>query len=220
MITKVILILSILTLTFLDIVGQEKECDCIELDLSDENKFKCDTTFFENGAFMYLQLNCDSTWLTFENKQKVILKSCEKEMILECGRSGLFFLKEYPNYLLFVFEWISGCCTTPDLVFISKQNGLEIKRISKDLFVWGDNDLDYSLYFSDTTYTKLIYRNHITDIEYLYNFDEYLVVESAVENNVMSYDKLFVNFIIDNDKFKFDFLKPDKKIEKISIQIK
>ncbi|MFA7326895.1 MAG: hypothetical protein WC121_09540 [Candidatus Kapaibacterium sp.] len=218
--TKVILVLVILTFTFLDILSKEKDCDCIELGLSDENKLKCDTTFFENGAFMYWQINCDSTWLTFENNQKVILKSCKKEMILECGRSGLFFLKEYPNYLLFIFEWISGCCVPPDIVFISKENGLEINRISKYLFVWGDNDLDYSLYFSDTTYTNLIFHNHLTDIEYLYNFDEYLVAESAVENNVMSYDKLFDNFLIDNNKFKFYFLNPVGQKEEINIRIK
>ncbi len=125
----------------LSTISLESQCDCLELGLIEENQYNCDTTFFDNGAFLYWQLNCDSTWLTFENRQKVILKSCEKEMLLECKRIGLLFIKEYPNYILFIHEWISGCCTTPDLVFISKENGLELNRVSKYQFIWGDANL-------------------------------------------------------------------------------
>ena len=177
----------------LSVISLESQCDCIELGLSEENKYNCDTTFFENGAFLYWQLNCDSTWLTFENKQKVILKSCENEMILECKRIGLSYMKEYPNYLLFIHEWISGCCTPPDLVFISKVKGVELNRISKNQFVWGDANLNYVLYFADSTYTKLIYLDHLTDKEYSYKFEESIITESATINEVLHINDLFKN---------------------------
>lgn len=86
------LIALMFVLSSVNVIGYESKSDCVEFNLIEENKFNCDTTHFDNWAYLYWQLNCDPTWLTFENKQKVIIKSCEKKMILECGRSGLFFL--------------------------------------------------------------------------------------------------------------------------------
>lgn len=109
---------------------------------------------------------------TFENKDKQVIKSCEVSDVYECERTGLHLLKEYPNYLLFNYKWTSGCCTPPDIVFISKENGKEIKRINNDQFIGGDIDENYLLYFSDTTYKKLIYLDHYTDIQYFVPFEK------------------------------------------------
>lgn len=216
---KNILINIMFVLLSINVIGYESQCDCIELGISEENWYNCDTTFFDNGAYLYWQLNCDSTWLTFEYQQKIILKSCEKEMQLECKRSGLSFIKEYPNYLLFIYEWISGCCVPPDLVFISKENGLEINRVDNDLFVWGNGDLNYALFFFDTSYTNLIYLNHLTDRQYSYKFEKGKVDESARKNSVFYIEDLFNNVRVNRDLLEFNFINTQGKVEELSFKI-
>ena len=126
------------------------------MEIAEENGQKCEFQNFQNGSRLYWQWNCDSSWLTFENKEKVILKSCENETVYGCQRAGLGFLKEYKHYLLFQYEWISGCCASPDMVFINKETGKGIKRISQGQIVWGKREKDYQLYFSDSPFTALV----------------------------------------------------------------
>ncbi|WP_373397828.1 hypothetical protein V8V91_25460 [Algoriphagus halophilus] len=152
-----------LFLTSFQMFSQQLECACDSMEIAEENRYKCEIQNFQNGSQLYWQWNCDSSWLTFENKEKVILKSCENETVYGCQRAGLGFLKEYKNYLLFQYEWISGCCASPDMVFINKETGKEIKRIPHEQFVWGDIEKDYLLYFSDSTFTSLILLDHLTD---------------------------------------------------------
>ncbi|MGE5436664.1 MAG: hypothetical protein ACM3O3_05500 [Syntrophothermus sp.] len=188
--------------------------------INPENQYKCDTTLFSNGAKMYWQWNCDSAWLVFENKEKVVLKSCEESNVYECGRTGLNYLKEYPNYLLFQYKWISGCCTPPDIIFINKVNGSELKRITNDLFVWGNIEEDYVLHFSDSTYTRLIYLDNNTDKEYILRFDKEQVNKSAAKNPVLQLADLFKNFKKSGNDFTFDYKTSEGVIKKMKIEFK
>lgn len=200
--------------------SQKSNCGCDIKKNNPENQYKCDTTIFSNGSKMYWQWNCDSVWLTFENKDKSILKSCEKTNVYECERTGLNFLKEYPNYLLFQYKWISGCCTPPDIVFISKVNGSELKRITNDLFVWGDVDENYILYFSDTTYTKMVYLENNADKECTFQFDKEQVNKSVDKNQVLQMADLFKNFKKNKNDFTFDFKTSEGLIKKLKIELK
>lgn len=110
----------------------------------EENKTFCDTTHLTKGAKIYYQWDCNSTWLTFENKEKIILKSCPDIDPVLCSRLGLNFMKEYSSYFLFKHDWISSCGSPPDLVFINKENGKELKRISNELFLWGNLEDNYT----------------------------------------------------------------------------
>lgn len=201
-------------------MAQEPSCGCDKKKATPENQYKCDTTFFSNGAKLYWQRNCDSTWLTFENKKKLILKSCEKMDVYECQRTGLDFLKEYQNYLLFQYKWISGCCTPPDIVFIDKINGNEIKRIPNDQFVWGDIDENYVLFFSDTTYTHLIYLNNNTDKEYTLQFENGQIDKSIVKNHVLQLTDLFNNFNKNGNDFRLDYKTNEGVFKNLKIEFK
>ncbi len=214
------LIAFIILILSLNGFSQKASCGCDIKKINPENQYICDTTVFSNGAKMYWQWNCDSAWLTFENKDKIILKSCEKTDVYECERTGLNFLKEYPNYLLFQYKWISGCCTPPDIVFINKENGIELKRITNDLFVWGDVDENYILYFSDTTYTKLVYLENNTNKEYSFQFDKEQVDKSVDKNQVLQMADLFKNFKKNENDFTFDFKTSEGLIKKLKIELK
>lgn len=195
---KQTLMAFMIILSTLNVFSQESSCGCDNRKNSAENQFKCDTILFSNGAKIYWQWNCDSAWLMFENQEKIILSSCEEVNVYECERTGLNFLKEYPNYLLFQYKWISGCCTSPDIVLINKVDGIEMKRITNDLFVWGDIDENYVLSFSDSTYTNLIYLDNDTDKEYTLRFENTQVDKSVAENQVLQLADLFNNFNLKN----------------------
>ena len=214
---KLILILTLLY--SFAIYSQKKNCGCDKSNLTKSNIFKCDTTIFTNGAKLYWQSNCDSSCLTFENKVKRVLKTCKEINELVCDKAGLFFLKEYPSYLLFEYKWISGCCDSPDIIFYSKEAGLELNRISKELFVWVDIDKNYLLYFSDTTYNSLICLNHYTDIKHVLSFDKGKIIKSLECNHVLQLAELFENFREENGCLTFNFKDFDRKIEQFKIDI-
>lgn len=199
--------------------AQQVNCGCSKQMVDSESVCHCDTTFFSNGAKMYWQSNCDLSWLTFEHKEKLILKSCKKESVYECDRLGLMFLKEYSNYLLFMYNWISGCCISPDIIFVNKDTGQEISRINSDLFVWGDDDENYVMYFSktDSQYSKLYYLDHITNVEYVYSFKKGEIRKSLKRNNASQVSNLFNNFKKDETEITFDYTNSKGQIETVKI---
>ncbi len=213
------IILLIILLTSVNLFGQDNSSDCYEFMNLEQNEYFCDTTRLTNGSKLYYQWNCDSTWLTFENKEQVILKSCTDIDPILCSRIGLNYTKEYPRYLLFIHNWISGCCTPPDLVFIDKLTGKEKERITNDLFVWGEADKNYALYFSDSTFTELIYLDHEMDKKHTYWFKEGKVLKSVSKNEVMQLSDLFKNFKKDKELFVLDFKIETGEIERITIKI-
>ncbi|MEO9257834.1 MAG: hypothetical protein ABI207_05590 [Crocinitomicaceae bacterium] len=200
-------------------IKEKKNSSCYKYMLSSENEYFCDTTVFTNGSKLYYQWNCDSTWLTFENKEKIILKSCLDSDPILCSRIGLNFIKEYPNYLLFVYKWASSGSWSPDLVFIDKENVQEKNRISSGQFVWGDTDENYALYFSDTTFSELIYLDHESDKEYMYLFKDNEVLNSIKKNKVIQLNDLFKDIKKTNELLTFNFINENNKTEQITIKI-
>lgn len=185
------------------------DCSCDNRDMVEENTFQCSVLSLDNDAKLYWQWNCDSAWLTFENTDKVILKSCDQETVYGCDRIGLQFLKEYSNYLLFQYQWISGCCDSPDMVFLSKETGIEIRRIPKEQFVWGEVENDYLLHFSDTTLTSLVFLDHRSEKQYHVEFDTGEIEGLMNANNAIYVKDLFSNFQRSEDEFSFSMRSED-----------
>lgn len=211
--------LLIILLFSLDLSGQDNNLDCYEFMHYEQNKSFCDTTHFSNGAKMYYLWNCDSTWLTFEKNEKVILKSCPDFEPILCERIGLNLIKEYPNYLLFIHKWASSSSWSPDFVFINKETGHEDKRIVKDLFVWVDSDEDYVLYFSNATFSELVFLDLKLDKEIPFSFDEEEVLNSIVNNKIIQVSGLFKNFKMSKGLCEFDFVNNEGKVERRKMTI-
>lgn len=210
----------ILLIFTLNLFSQDKKNDCYEYMTYPQNQNFCDTTVLTNGAKIYSQWNCDSTWLTFENKEKIILQSCIDLDPILCSRTGLQFIKEYPNYLFFVHNWISGCCTPPDLIFIDKVTGKEQQRVPNTLFISGDSDENYALYFSDTTYTELIYHNHELNMKYIYLFPKDKVLNSVTKNEALKLNDIFKEFKREQELFTFNFINEKGITEELNMKIK
>jgi len=215
--TLVVLIIIICSST---VFSQDSNSDCYEFMHFKQNENFCDTINLTTGAKLYYQWNCDSTWLTFENKEKVILKSCSDIDPILCSRVDLNFIKEYPNYLLFRHKWTTTSFTPPDMVFINKDNGKEINRIAKEQFVWGDSDKDYLLYFSDNTLNELTYLDHNTDNKHVVKFEDGKIQDLADKNQTIRLADFFKNFKKGEENFTFEIIVSNEEKEEIKIKIK
>lgn len=118
-------------------------CDTLELDLF------CDTVEFDNGARIYWNFNCDSSWILFKNQDtSLVLSSMEKEIMELTGRLGYGDFIEYNSVFLGVFETISGCCTPPDYYVHDKSNGRLKKYLGSAIFVSDDKKFPYVVSFA------------------------------------------------------------------------
>jgi len=158
----------------------------------------------------------DSITYYFENRNKKnILKSGRNLRLME--QTGLIFIKEYTDYLFFIHEWISGCCTPPDLVFIDKNDSKELIRINHDNFIYENQEKDYVMYFNDTTQTHFIYHNLETNKKQSIEFKEKEVKNSAVKNEVLEIHYLFEVYNLKDGIIKIEFKNASNSTEKYII---
>lgn len=126
----VIIILSIISqLCF----GQNCNCN-IRPELSEI--ISCKKTIFKNGAKIYREFNCDSSWVTFENikKRKKVLFSLDKELIELTGRLGFANWIEYKKYFIVEYHTVSGCCDPYEFKLFDKANGKKIADLGREIF--------------------------------------------------------------------------------------
>jgi len=204
--------------------AQKANCGCTKQKIDLEEPISCDPIVFKNGSKLHWQWNCDSIWLTFENRQTLIqntIRTCEIADINLCRKIGLVFLKEYPHYLLFKDVLIPDSNSPADIIFFSQENGDETRRIHKDLIVRNDADNDYLLYFSDASYKKLVYLNYNKVNQFnSITFDANKVSGSVDKNEVSELSGIFSNFKQVDNYFTFDFKNAAGQIEKLKIENK
>jgi hypothetical protein len=96
----------------------------------------CDETLFSNGAKIYRQYNCDSSWVVFQNKNyKKIIYSLEKQMIEYTHKLGYVEWAEYENSILISERLASGSSAPYNYIIIDKDNGNLIKELGRDLYL-------------------------------------------------------------------------------------
>ncbi|NTS44033.1 hypothetical protein HRG84_24350 [Flavisolibacter sp. BT320] len=130
--------------------GQGCSCkDAPEL----KDVISCKKVLFSNGAKLYRQFNCDSSWLTFESKngRKTVLYSLEAPLINLSERLGYQFIKENKQSFLIINRLISGCCTLPEFLLYNKNNGKLLENLGSLIYYSEDAKENFVLYFSDST---------------------------------------------------------------------
>lgn len=130
-------------------VSHQKTDEKIEIDYDDI--INTDTTILSTGSMIYWQYNKDSSWLTFETKQKEkkILNTMYDNLMGYTHRLGIQFIDEYPNYAFFIEEVISGCCTPPNLIFLDKKDGKKINTITSNQVIPNSDRDSFCTYFND-----------------------------------------------------------------------
>jgi hypothetical protein len=129
-----------------------------ELDstLASEN-VNTDTTFLNNGALLYYQINHDSIWLTLENKKKIVLFSNSFDLVGYHFRLDYQFYKEFDKYLLFRYGCpANGPC---NFALINKANGKEFMHLAELIYNHDDEFKDDHLIFFSNDREKIVFYN-------------------------------------------------------------
>ena len=105
----------------------------------------CDITSLKNGAKIYWNYDCNSSWITFQNKNfKKKIFFLEEDLQDYSGRLGFIEWTETKNHFLVKNKVISGCCEPLEIVLFNKDNGNKIKKLGTLIF---DKDIGQNSYF-------------------------------------------------------------------------
>lgn len=127
-----------LTITFFlfSFILFAQTCNCKEKPELKEI-ISCEKTTFKNGAKIYWGYNCDSSWLTYENKKtKKKIFTLEKELQEMVGRLGFISWVETKDKFIIKNKTASGCCYPLEISLFNKNNG----RKEKDLGILISDD--------------------------------------------------------------------------------
>ncbi len=201
-----------------------KDCNC-EGNLQLAEYISCDETLFSNGAKIYRQFNCDSSWLVFQNKNyKKIIYSLEKQMIEYTNKLGYVEWNEFEKSILLAERLASGSSASFNYILINKDNGNVIKELGRDLylneerdfpiFVSIDSEQPNSIKFTDLKNNKThIYPFKSEKFKKTLSFDVYefhpeeLFDEASIVNKVF---KIRYRYKLnENDTWKYENISVD-----------
>jgi len=149
---------------------QLKNCNCEENpELKDY--ISCEEAVFSNGAKIYRQFNCDSSWLVFENKKiKKNIYSLEKEMIEYTHKLGYVEWYEYEISILFAERLASGTSAPYNFVVINKENGEIIKELGRELYRSDTKDFPIFVSIDANNPTSINFYNFRSNKSYKFPF--------------------------------------------------
>lgn len=151
----------ILTITYYN--AKAEDCFC-EKDSIYNNFINCEPKILDNGAKIYWSFNCDSSWLTFENKgEKLILQSFEEQIIEFTTRIGYISFQEFDNTFLFESQRISGCCVPSEFYLHDKESGMVINDLGTGIYSASEPEYPFFISF--------VYDNDFEKIEGLKIFN-------------------------------------------------
>lgn len=178
-----------------------KNCSCKTNSFLD-NFVVCDTTHFKNGADLYWQFNCDSSWLTFENNGiKKIMYSLPEGMIDLTGRIGYIFVKEYDESLLFINKQASGGGFPANFELINKNNGEVLEELGTIIHSSDMDSGNYILYLSSDSLDTITYYNIDTKTKF-----NYLIPQGRLRKTVMESNQMFPEFLFEEPKTENNIL--------------
>ncbi|WDF80396.1 hypothetical protein PQ469_10300 [Mucilaginibacter sp. KACC 22773] len=121
-------------------LAQKMQCAC-GTDSNLNEIIDCKSTIFKNGARLYWQFNCDSSWLTFKavNGRKRILFSLDSSLMELTGRLGYIYAAEYKYVFLIRQNLISGCCDPPEFILFNKNTGRQKSLLGRLVFYSHDS---------------------------------------------------------------------------------
>lgn len=181
------LFLPLFFLLLYTVVKGQIQCGCAK-DTSLNGSINCDVIHLKNGAKLYYQFNCDSSWLTLKNRngKEIVLCSLDSILMQYNYRIGYQLSKEYKNALLFR----SGCPANGpcNFILINKNTGKKISELGELIYNHNtDKFYDFIIYFSS---------KNILTIHYINSGKKYsLPIDTRYFNELIpeyDFDKVFV----------------------------
>lgn len=149
---------ALLLCFFVTTASAQLQCKCDSL----PDLIPCKPQIFKNGARVYWQFNCDSSWLTFKSKtgRKKILFGLDGPLLELTGRLGFVDVVEYKATFLVQSNVISGCCSPPEFIVFDKTSGREKRNIGSIIFATEKPNLPFVVYYkNDNLHVKNIETN-------------------------------------------------------------
>lgn len=187
----------------------------------------CKKTVFKNGAKIYRQYSCDSSWVVFESKskKKKILESLDKNLIELTGKLGFAEWSEYKNSFLVEYHTISGCCDPYEYILFNKTNGKKIANVGRQLFGSNNNKYPYIVTIDKDKSNFLNFVNLETNKIFKIDIPKGRIEKTLKITNEIFSESLFEEGIIKNGVFeiKYKYKKTEKDkwlIGKVTVDLK
>jgi hypothetical protein len=183
-----------------------QNCNCKKQPELNDN-ISCEKTVFKNGAKIYRQFSCDSSWVIFEskNKKKIVLFSLDKELIELTGKLGFAEWFEYKNSFLVEYHTISGCCDPYEYILFDKATGRKIANIGRQLFASNDNKYPYIVSIDKDKSNFLSFLNLETNKIFKINLPKGRIEKTLKITNDHFSETLFEEGEIKNGVFKIQY---------------
>lgn len=209
------LIFTIILLSATIYTYGQSQCACNRDSLWTAN-INCDTTYLKDHSFLYYQFNCDSSWLTIENKtgKKKVLCSIDYELSGYTYRLGFRLIKEYQKYLLFRY----GCPANGPCyhVLLNKTSWKETQHFNEIIYSNENSGKGFIIYFSNNKLSSLTIHFIDSNKKYFINipgnrFHNNLIPESQFNEGVIKNKLLLLPYEYKDSSDKW--LKDEIKID-------
>jgi len=213
------LIISILTLINVSAYGQVARCFCEKDTLMNGATVSCDTTDFDNQSKIYWQYNCDSIWLTLENKleQKIIIDQVQVDLFNLTFRLGYHLIKEFDQSLLFR----SGCPANGPCryILIDKKNGQRIKEFHQLICI--DTDVAWKKP-QKYQYDFVVYLSYDSDKLVVYFIESKKTIRAPFNEKLNSVipEQQFDKLTVENEILNVWYLNNLDELKKVEIDLK
>jgi hypothetical protein len=202
-------------------MAQQKQCHCDKDSLMNDATISCETSTLKNNSTLYWQYNCDSIWLTLENKngKKTVLDEVEPSLFPYTYRLGYHLIKEYNSSLLFR----SGCPANGpcNYTLIDKSNGKKLEAFKPLICVDTDNQLENPHPYE---YNFVVYFSEVNDSLVVYFVDgkKYLQIPFNSKKNKLSSpnpEQQFKHMKKSNDTLTLAYENDEKQIKELKIPL-
>lgn len=194
------------------------ECGCnsdsLEIQFS-----SCEPRRFENGAKVYTQYNCDSSWIVFEspNGIKHSIFSLVGEEREFTDRIGPVEFVEYNNKILIGSKTASGCCYPLEYSLIDKIDGKLLEKIGTIIFYSSeDKNKPFLVYLNNKSknYITFTIYNINTGIEkelkFLSNQLVKIKINKDFNSNIIYQENIILDVTLTNNILAIQYF-PDYK---------
>lgn len=183
-----------------------QNCSCKEKPRLNEI-ISCDKTIFKNGAKIYYQFNCNSSWLVFESKakEKKKLFSLDKDLIELTGRLGYASWAEYKNTFIIENRLVSGCCDPSEFLLFDKNNGKKIANLGREIYHSNIKKYPYFVTIDSKESNFLNFFNFSTNKLFKINLPKGRIEKTLKITTEIFFETLFEEGEIKNGIFEIEY---------------
>ncbi|PIF33701.1 hypothetical protein CLU81_4322 [Flavobacterium sp. 9] len=183
-----------------------QNCSCREKPRLNEI-ISCEKAILKNGAKIYYQFNCDSSWLVFESKakKKKILFSLDKELIELTGKLGYAGWTEYENTFMVENRLISGCCDPSEFVLFDKNNGKKNANLGREIYHSNIKQYPYFITIDSKETNFLSFLNLRTNKIFKINLPKGRIEKTLKITTEIFFENLFEEGKIKNGIFEIEY---------------